>query len=287
MNLHSGINTADYKKGLYIVATPIGNLEDITYRAVDILRNSDLILCEDTRLSRKLLSKFNINVKLISNHKFNEKKNLDKTIEILKSKKIISMISDAGTPSISDPGKILIQSCVNNKIDIFPIPGPSAVSTTISISGFSDKFYFNGFISDKESENEKNFLFLSNLNISIVFFISAKKINKIIKLIKKYFIDRDIIICKEMTKFYEEYFRSSVENLEEFKNNLKGEITIIVSEKKNIKKDSRKLIESDKKKIKLLINKLTIKDIISIFSEEKDVSKKEIYNYCLSLKNEN
>ena len=287
MNLHSGINTADYKKGLYIVATPIGNLGDITYRALDILRNSDLILCEDTRLSRKLLSKFNINVKLISNHKFNEKKNLDKTIEILKSKKIISMISDAGTPSISDPGKILIQSCVNNKIDIFPIPGPSAVSTAISISGFSDKFYFNGFISDKESENEKNFLFLSNLNISLVFFIFAKKINKIIKLIKKYFLDRDIVICKEMTKFYEEYFRSSVKNLKEFENNLKGEITIIISEKKNIKKDSKKLNESDKKKIRLLINKITTKDIISIFSGEKNVSKKEIYNYCISLKNEN
>ena len=287
MNLHSGINTADYKKGLYIVATPIGNLGDITYRALDILKNSDLILCEDTRLSRKLLSKFNINVKLISNHKFNEKKNLDKTIEILKSKKIISMISDAGTPSISDPGKILIQSCVNNKIDIFPIPGPSAVSTAISISGFSDKFYFNGFISDKESENEKNFLFLSNLNISLVFFISAKKINKIIKLIKKYFLDRDIVICKEMTKFYEEYFRSSVKNLKEFENNLKGEITIIISEKKNIKKDSKKLNESDKKKIRLLINKITTKDIISIFSGEKNVSKKEIYNYCISLKNEN
>jgi 16S rRNA (cytidine1402-2'-O)-methyltransferase len=197
------------------------------------------------------------------------------------------MISDAGTPSISDPGKILIQSCVNNKIDIFPIPGPSAVSTAISISGFSDKFYFNGFISDKESENEKNFLFLSNLNISLVFFISAKKINKIIKLIKKYFLDRDIVICKEMTKFYEEYFRSSIKNLKEFENNLKGEITIIISEKKNIKKDSKKLNESDKKKIRLLINKITTKDIISIFSGEKNVSKKEIYNYCISLKNEN
>ena len=112
MNLHSGINSAVIKKGLYIVATPIGNLGDMTYRAVEILRKSDLILCEDTRLSRKLLTTFNINVKLLSNHKFNEKKNIDKIIEILKSKKVISMISDAGTPSISDPGKILIESCI-------------------------------------------------------------------------------------------------------------------------------------------------------------------------------
>jgi len=287
MNLHSGTKTEDLKKGLYIVSTPIGNLGDITHRATKVLKSSDLILCEDTRVSRKLLSAFNINVKLISNHKFNEKRNIDKIIEILKTNKIISLISDAGTPSISDPGKLLVESCIKNEIDIFPIPGPSAVSTSVSISGFSDKFFFNGFIPDKKSEIEKNFLFLSNMNCSIVFFVSAKKINKIINLVKKNFIDREIVICKEMTKFYEEYFRSSVENLREFEKNLKGEITVVISEKKNINKDARKLSESDKMKIKQLIKKLTIKDITNIFSGEKNVSKKEIYNYCLTLKNEN
>ena len=287
MNLLSGKKTEELKKGLYIVATPIGNLGDITYRAIEILKNSDFILCEDTRISRKLLSVFNINVKLISNHKFNEKRNIDRITGILKTSKIISLISDAGTPSISDPGKLLIDSCIKNKIDIFPIPGASAVSAAVSISGFSDKFFFNGFIPDKKSEIEKNFLFLSNLNCSIVFFISAKKINKIINLFKKNFIDREIVICKEITKFYEEYFRSSIENLTEFKENLKGEITVVISEKKNINKDTRKLSESDKMKIKQLIKKLTIKDITNIFSGEKNVSKKEIYNYCLTLKNEN
>ena len=287
MNLHSGIKTEKLKKGLYIVATPIGNLGDVTYRAIEVLKSSDLILCEDTRVSRKLLSVFNINVKLTSNHKFNEKKNIDKIIEILKNNKIVSLISDAGTPLISDPGKILVESCIKNKIDIFPIPGSSAVPAAVSISGFSDKFFFNGFIPDKKSEIEKNFLFLSNINCSIVFFISAKKINKIINLVKKNFIDREIVICKEITKFYEEYFRSSVENLTEFEKNLKGEITVVISEKKNINKDARKLSESDKMKIKQLIRKLTIKDITNIFSGEKNVSKKEIYNYCLTLKNEN
>ena len=232
MNLLSGKKTEELKKGLYIVATPIGNLGDITYRAIEILKNSDFILCEDTRISRKLLSVFKINVKLISNHKFNEKRNIDKIIGILKTSKIISLISDAGTPSISDPGKLLVESCIKNKIDIFPIPGASAVSAAVSISGFSDKFFFNGFIPDKKSEIEKNFLFLSNLNCSIVFFISAKKINKIINLVKKNFIGREIVICKEITKYYEEYFRSSVENLTEFEKNLKGEITVVISEKK-------------------------------------------------------
>ncbi len=287
MNLHSGKKAEELKKGLYIVSTPIGNLGDITYRAIEILKNSDFILCEDTRISRKLLSVFNINVKLISNHKFNEKRNIDRITGILKTSKIISLISDAGTPSISDPGKLLIDSCIKNKIDIFPIPGASAVSAAVSISGFSDKFFFNGFIPDKKSEIEKNFLFLSNLNCSIVFFISAKKINKIINLVKKNFIGREIVICKEITKYYEEYFRSSVENLIEFEKNLKGEITVVISEKKKINKDSRKLSESDKMKIKQLIKKLTIKDITNIFSGEKNVSKKEIYNYCLTLKNEN
>ena len=116
------------KKGLYLVSTPIGNLEDITYRAVDILRKSDYILCEDTRNSKILLKKYDIKCKLISNHKFNEKKNLSRIIELLNNRSIISLISDAGTPSISDPGSKLINECIINKIDIYPIPGPSAVS---------------------------------------------------------------------------------------------------------------------------------------------------------------
>ena len=123
----------DTINGLYLVSTPIGNLKDITYRAVDTLRKSDYILCEDTRVSQNLLKKYDIKSKLISNHKFNEKKNLTKIIELLKSGTIISLISDAGTPSISDPGSILIQECVKNDITVTPIPGASAVAAAISI----------------------------------------------------------------------------------------------------------------------------------------------------------
>ena len=273
------------KIGLYIVSTPIGNLSDITYRAVEILNKSDYILCEDTRISKKLLSNFNISKKLISNHKFNEKKNTYKIIEILKSNKIVSLICDAGTPTISDPGKILIKECIKNKIDITPIPGPSAVTTAVSISGFSDQYYFHGFLPDKISSINKDFLFLSNMDCSIVFFISSKKIYKIIELIKKYFEKRDIVICKELTKYYEEYFRCNVSELNNFENNIKGEITIVISEKKN-KTKNISLDESDKSKIKKLMKKFTVKDIASLISEEKNISKKEIYNYCIKLKNE-
>jgi len=285
--MHLEIDRNKIKSGLYIVATPIGNLGDITYRAVEILKNSDFILCEDTRISNKLLSKLKINKKLISNHKFNEKKNIRKILDFLNSKKIISLISDAGTPAISDPGRILIKECIRNNINIFSVPGPSAVSAAISISGFSDKYYFHGFLPEKKSAIEKDFIFLSELNCSIIFFISAKKINKIFELIKKYFKKRDIVFCKEITKYYEEYFRSSVDNLNELEKPIKGEITVVISEKNQEQKISNTLTESDKQKIKNLIKKLSIKDIINIFIEKKNVSKKEIYNYCLSLKNEN
>ena len=284
--MHKYENLNKLKPGLYCVATPIGNLGDITLRALETIRNSDLILCEDTRVSKKLLEKFDISKKLISNHKFNEKKNLKKIIYLLNSYKVLSLIYDAGTPTISDPGKILIEECIKNNISVFPVPGPSSVSASISISGFSDKYYFHGFLPEKKSAINKDFEKLSKLNCSIIFFISAKKINKIIYLIKKYFKKRNIVICREITKYYEEYFRSSVESLEEFKNILKGEITIVISDKNEDQNNLNLLTESDKKKIKKLITKSSIKDIINAINEKKNVSKKEIYNYCLSLKNE-
>ena len=138
------------KSGLYIVSTPIGNLEDITFRAVEILRKSDFILCEDTRVSKNLLNRYEIKSKLISNHKFNEKKNLNEILSYLRSGKIISLISDAGTPCISDPGAILINACIEEFIDIIPIPGPSALVAAVSVSGFSDKFLFYGFFPEKK-----------------------------------------------------------------------------------------------------------------------------------------
>ena len=287
MNLHSKDNKSNLRTGLYIVSTPIGNMLDISNRAIDVLKNSYLILCEDTRISKKLTLKYNINSKLISYHKFNEKKNIEKICFELKQKKIISLISDAGTPTISDPGKILIKECISQNINIFPIPGPSAVTASVSVSGFSEKYFFYGFFPEKTKEIEKKLSEIKDLDSSIVFFISAKKLNRNINIIKKFFLDRDIVICKEITKFYEEFFRCKVSDLKPFKN-LKGEITIVISELNNKKKASNNLNESDKKKIKMLVKKLSTKEIVNLLNYEKEIPKKKIYNYCLSLKkNEN
>ena len=276
----------EIKKGLYIIPTPIGNLGDISYRAIEILKNSEIILCEDTRISRKLLDKFEINSKLLSNHKFNEKKNLTQIINYLKDNKIISLISDAGTPGISDPGAILVRECVEERINIFPLPGPSAVSTAISVSGFSEKYFFYGFFPTKLKDIKNDLKFLSQMDSCIVFFISPKKINKAIPFIKNNFSDRDILICREMTKFYEEYLRYNVNDLKLFNETLKGELTIVISEKKKIKKDSLLLSESDKRNIKKMIKKLSIKEIVNLISQNSSVPKKKIYNFCLKIKNE-
>ena len=164
------------ESGLYIVSTPIGNLKDITLRAIDILKKSNLILCEDTRVSKKLLSFYEIKTKIISNHKFNEKSNLQKVLNILKDDQIVSVISDAGTPAISDPGRLLISSCIEEKISIFPVPGPSAILASLSVSGFSDQFYFHGFLPDKLNSIKKDFDFIKNINTSIVFFHFCEKV---------------------------------------------------------------------------------------------------------------
>ena len=275
------------ESGLYLVSTPIGNLKDITFRAIEILKISDFILCEDTRVSKNLLNKYEIRSKLISNHKFNEKKNVEKIINYLKSGKIISLISDAGTPIISDPGAILVNECVKKDIKIFSIPGPSAVASAVSISGFSEKFFFYGFFPGKKQTLENELQKLSELNSSLVFFVSPRKINKIIPALKKFFYGRKIVFCKEITKFYEEYIRKDIDDLELFIKEPKGEFTIVISEKIIDKNTSQELSESDKDIIKMLINKISLKEITSIFSQNKNISKKEIYNYCLKLKNEN
>ena len=276
----------DIKKGLYLVPTPIGNLGDITLRAIETLKKSDYILCEDTRVSKILLKKFNINTKLLSNHKFNETKNLSRVTSLLQEGKIISLISDAGTPGISDPGAILIRDCIKKEIKVFPLPGPSAVSTAVSTSGFSEKYFFYGFFPDKNKDLKKDIQILTELNCCIVFFISPKKINKNIPFIKENFADREILICREISKFYEEYLRFSVNELNLFSKPPKGELTVVISEKKIDKINSHLLSESDKSNINKMINKLSVKEITNLISQNSKVSKKEIYNYCLKLKNE-
>ena len=262
--------------GIYIVSTPIGNLSDITIRAINILENSDYILCEDTRISKKLLARYKIKSKLISNHKFNEIKNLNKIIEILKSEKIVSLVSDAGTPAISDPGRIIINECIKNKINIYPVPGPSAVSTAVSISGFSEKYFFYGFFPNKKKDLNNHLKSLLNIKGSIVFFISPNKINDSIEHLKTFFSGRKILIGREMTKFFEEYIRTDIDDLKPFHKTPKGELTLVISENIN---NLITFSDTDKKKIKKMIKNSSVKDIVNLITEGKEISKKEVYNY--------
>ena len=275
----------EIKSGLYVVSTPIGNLQDITLRAIYILKNSELILCEDTRTSIKLLKKFNINTKMISYHKFNEKKRLGKIIQLIKNNKIVSLISDAGTPVISDPGMILIKECIKNNIALHPIPGPSAVTSALSVSGFDEKFLFYGFLPNSESQIKNEIKNLCDFPYSIIFFVSSNKINKVIKIFKMFFSERKIMIAKEMTKIYESFIRSDVNSLDVSKYNLKGELTVVVSDKFNIKKKSlNQLSESVKNEIKLMLTKYSNKDVSDFISKREKISKKIIYDYCITIK---
>ncbi len=268
--------------GLYIVSTPIGNLDDITLRSLDVLKNSDIILCEDTRRSLKLLNHFNINKKLISYHKFNEKKQLSQVIQYLNEGKILSLISDAGTPILSDPGLLLIRECVAKKINIHPIPGPSSITTSLSVSGFSDQFVFFGFLPKTEAELKKTLLNLKDIPFSIVFFIPALKINFYLKIFKLFFSGRDIFLARELTKVHETFYRDSIDKIKLFKKTLKGELTIVISKKYNKHKD---VINLDiKKEAAKYLKKYSLKDVVELISKKENISKNKIYEICLDIK---
>ena len=270
--------------GLYIVSTPIGNMEDITLRALNVLKKSDIILCEDTRRSGKLLSYFQIESKLLPYHKFNEKKVSNNIISSIKKNKVISLICDAGTPTISDPGIILVNKCIEENLNIYPIPGSTAVTSAVSVSGFSNQYLFYGFLVKKEKELENVLKSLCNLNYSIVFFIPASKINFYISQFKAYFFDRKIVIAKEMTKIHEEFIRDKVESIKSLSKTLKGELTVVLSEKIKVKNIKKEINESVKIEIKKMLKKYSHKDVVEFISKKENLPKKMIYNFCLKLK---
>ena len=270
---------------LYIVSTPIGNLDDITLRAIDVLKNSDIILCEDTRRSLKLLNHLKIKKHLVSYHKFNEKKQVNIIINYIKNGKILSLISDAGTPLISDPGRLLLNECVLKKINVTPIPGVSSITSAISVSGFSDQFLFYGFLPKKDKELDKVLNLLANFNYSQVFFIPAVRINFYIKKFKKFFSERKILIAREITKIHEDFIRDDVKNLRLFKNSLKGELTVVISDHKMLNKP----INRDEiiNKLKKYLKKYSVKDTVNLIMETEKINKKKIYELCLQIKSKN
>jgi len=271
------------KPGLYIVSTPIGNLDDMTFRALNILKKSDIILCEDTRRSAKLLTYFQIKNKLISYHKFNEKKVSDNVIGDIKNDKVVSLISDAGTPTISDPGLIIVNRCIKENLNIYPIPGSSAVTSAVSVSGFGERYLFYGFLTKKENALRQTLRNLSNLDYSIVFFIPSSKINYYISEFKNYFFDRKILIAREMTKIHEDFIRGRVISMKTLSKNVKGEFTVVLSDKNKEKNSEKTIDESVKMEIKKMIKKYSHKDVVEFISKKENLPKKLVYNFCLKL----
>ena len=273
-----------YSNSLYIVSTPIGNLDDITIRAIEILKKSDIILCEDTRRSLTLLNHLKIKKKLIAYHKFNEKKQIAIAIEHIKKGKILSLVSDAGTPLLSDPGRLLVNECIAEGIRIIPIPGVSSITAAMTASGFKDKFLFYGFLPKTENELDKVLRALSEFEYSQVFFIPGLKVNFYLRKFKKYFTGRKLMIGKEITKIHENFLRNDIDKFQLLKNSLKGEITMVVSstEKKIIKFNEEKIINKAKKYLK----KYSLKDCVDLIMETEKINKKKVYDICLKIKNE-
>jgi len=266
--------------GLYLVSTPIGNLADITIRALNILKKSDIILCEDKRVSKKLLDYYDIKAQLFSYHKFNEKESLEKILEIFKKNKIVSLISDAGTPLISDPGKILINEIVKNNIKIIPIPGPSAVTAAFSLAGYSDDYYFFGFLPKKLGERKKVYEKFSNLESSIIIFLPARDLVLIIKEMKEFLGDRQITVAKEITKIHENIIKGNLDDIfSKIKSIVfKGEVTIVLSSEANKNKEQNINID---KEILDLSKKMKTADLAKYLSKKFKFSKKEIYQKIL------
>jgi 16S rRNA (cytidine1402-2'-O)-methyltransferase len=273
-----------FNSGLYIVSTPIGNLDDITLRSLEVLKKSDIILCEDTRRSLKLLNHYKIKKKLISYHKFNEQTELQKVIEYLNEGKILSLISDAGTPTLSDPGLLLVRACVERNIKIYPMPGPSAITSAVSVSGFNEKFLFYGFLPKTENELLKTLNKLKDLDFSLVFFIPGIKINFYLKFFKEYFSGRDILIAREISKLHETFYREKISSLKLFKAKLKGELTVVLS-----KIHTNNKVISDLEIINQAtdyLDKYSLKDVVELISKKEKISKKKVYEICLKVKND-
>lgn len=216
---------------LYIVATPIGNLEDFTFRALRILREADIIACEDTRQTRKLLSKYGLKKNLISYYQPKENQKIPQILSLLREGKDVALVSDSGTPGLSDPGYRLIREAVRERIKVIPIPGASALTAALSASGLpTHRFLFIGFPPTKIAATKKMLLSLRNEGATLVFYLPTRKIVSFLKIIQETLGNRQVVIAREMTKVYEEFLRGEVKELaEELEGkSLKGEATLLI-----------------------------------------------------------
>lgn len=267
---------SDNKIGnLYIVPTPIGNKADITLRALETLKSVDLIYAEDTRTSAVLLKMYEINKPLKACHLYNEEKIKNKVVDELKSGKNIALISDQGTPLLSDPGHELVKEVINNNINVISLPGPSALLPALNMSGIeANKFLFYGFLNSKISTAKRELESLKNIQFTLVFYEAPHRFLSTLELMLDVFGDRNISVCREITKIHEEIFRGKISEAIELYKDIKGEIVIVVE-----KGEKEVNIEELLKEVKLEIKKgMSNKDAVKLISKKYGVSKNLLYN---------
>lgn len=273
---------------LYIVPTPIGNLEDITLRALRVLKEADVIAAEDTRVTRKLLSHYDIHVPLISYHKFSRESKIDEILETLESGKTVALVTDAGTPGISDPGEELISASIAHNIKIEPLPGPTAIITALVASGLStSRFVFEGFPPRKDSERSKYFKELKSDPRTICFYESPLRLKKTLEAILKTIGDRQVAVAREITKLFEEIFRGTVsEAIIHFsEKKIQGEIVIILQGASDTDiEDVMPEVTLEMRINELISSGLSDRDTVKRCMEEFNLPKREIYAEVLRLK---
>ena len=271
--------------GLTLIATPIGNLRDITHRAIDALLKADQILCEDKRVSRKLLSRYNITTKLTAYHEHNANSLRPKIIKALQEGKKIALISDAGTPNISDPGYKLIESCLENNIEVSTVPGPTAVIAALSISGLpTNNFYFGGFLPSKTIARKKTFASLQKLDTTLIFYESPARLVECLRDAMEYFSGRQAVVARELTKLHEEVKRGELSKLYDFfklTSRVRGEIVFLIAPPEDVPNlNEGEIIEL----LQQRLSEQTLKDTVKAIANEHKISRSLLYKLALKIK---
>ena len=274
----------DNSPTLYLIPTPIGNMEDITIRALNILKMVDVVFCEDTRVTGQLLKYYDITKKLISSHEFNESNNKKKLIEYLSSGSNVGLVSDRGTPIISDPGYELAKYAIEEGYNVVSLPGATALIPALTSSGISPMpFYYYGFLNSKDSARRKELEFLKNIDATLILYEAPHRINKsLIDLGNILGNNRKISISREISKKYEEIYRGSIEELIEQKNEYKGELVLVVEGNKSTVEYKNLTIEEH---VNLYIEDgNSVMDSIKIVAKERGMKKSELYDLYHNLR---
>lgn len=262
---------------VYLIPTPIGNLEDITFRAISILKEVDVVFSEDTRVTSLLLNHFDIKKKLISSHNFNEDKNEKKLLTYLEQGQNVGVVSDRGTPVISDPGYELAKIAINHGYNVVGLPGATALIPALIMSGLDPlPFYFYGFLNSKETKRHEELESLKDFNHTIIFYEAPHRIEKTLNQLLKIFGDRKICIAREISKKFETVYRGTISEIIPLCNEMKGEIVLLVEGNKSVK-DYHHLTIIEHVNLYIKEGK-NAKDAIKLVSKDRHMNKKEVYD---------